>query len=293
MSPLSLWKSATAPTVRGLDASRREAVLLNTLVTFVAVGCLALATQIYPPLTGRATGLWLVWVAWTAGLTLGGLGAISLVRRGLHRYVAGGVIIVLTLFAFALLASAGLQSSVWPLMSAYCVVFAASTLGSRDALHVLVLQVAIAIAGAALEVGGTFPLTDAYETANDDGATGGAIGAILMFGLIAQTCWHYTRETELSIDDELSGAAENSPLRQLRTKTLTAREIEVVRLVAEGLPNDGIAKRLVISPRTVHTHVANALSKTGCANRTELGVLAVREGLAPITSAANSLPETS
>jgi DNA-binding NarL/FixJ family response regulator len=64
------------------------------------------------------------------------------------------------------------------------------------------------------------------------------------------------------------------------------REIEVVQLVAAGLSNDAIAARLFISPRTAQSHVANAIRKTSCSNRTELGVLAIREGLVPLEEGA-------
>ncbi|MDQ2894237.1 MAG: response regulator transcription factor [Actinomycetota bacterium] len=64
-----------------------------------------------------------------------------------------------------------------------------------------------------------------------------------------------------------------------RSGTLTVREVQVVRLVALGRSNDEISRELVVSPRTVHSHVSSALRKTRCANRTELAVLVVREGL--------------
>ncbi|MCA1706383.1 MAG: LuxR C-terminal-related transcriptional regulator [Actinobacteria bacterium] len=67
--------------------------------------------------------------------------------------------------------------------------------------------------------------------------------------------------------------------KRIRTLYLSERERDVARLVAAGLSNEAIADRLRVSPRTVQTHVANARKKSGCANRTELGVLAVREGL--------------
>lgn len=75
---------------------------------------------------------------------------------------------------------------------------------------------------------------------------------------------------------------ESSPdprLGEHRSGGLTVREVQVVRLVALGRSNDEISQELVVSPRTVHSHVSSALRKTGCANRTELAVLAVREGL--------------
>jgi NarL family two-component system response regulator LiaR len=60
---------------------------------------------------------------------------------------------------------------------------------------------------------------------------------------------------------------------------LTAREEEVLKLVAQGLPNQEIAERLVISERTVRTHVTNILSKLHLANRTQAALYALREGL--------------
>lgn len=62
-------------------------------------------------------------------------------------------------------------------------------------------------------------------------------------------------------------------------KRLTTREIEVVRLVAEGYTNRQIAARLHLSTRTVQSHVKAALKKTGSANRVQLAVYAVRAGV--------------
>ncbi|MGE3289059.1 MAG: LuxR C-terminal-related transcriptional regulator [Pseudonocardia sp.] len=56
----------------------------------------------------------------------------------------------------------------------------------------------------------------------------------------------------------------------LRSRGVTGREAEVLALVAAGLSNAEVAKRLYLSPRTVETHVANLLAKTGAASRTEL-----------------------
>jgi DNA-binding NarL/FixJ family response regulator len=61
---------------------------------------------------------------------------------------------------------------------------------------------------------------------------------------------------------------------------LTARELEVLGLIAHGLPNREIATRLVISEHTVHRHVSNILRKLGVASRTAAGAYAHRHGLA-------------
>lgn len=51
---------------------------------------------------------------------------------------------------------------------------------------------------------------------------------------------------------------------------LTERELEVARLMIEGLSNREIAERLFVSVRTVESHLASARRKTGSANRTRL-----------------------
>ena len=60
---------------------------------------------------------------------------------------------------------------------------------------------------------------------------------------------------------------------------LTEREIEVLRLVAEGLTNQEIAERLIISTRTVKAHVSHILAKLNLSDRTQAAVYAWREGL--------------
>jgi DNA-binding NarL/FixJ family response regulator len=60
---------------------------------------------------------------------------------------------------------------------------------------------------------------------------------------------------------------------------LTDREREVVALVAEGLSNDEIAERLIVSPATSKTHVSRAMVKLGARDRAQLVVLAYESGL--------------
>ena len=61
---------------------------------------------------------------------------------------------------------------------------------------------------------------------------------------------------------------------------LTDREREVLALVAEGLSNDEIGERLVVSPATAKTHVSRAMGKLGARDRAQLVVIAYESGLA-------------
>jgi DNA-binding CsgD family transcriptional regulator len=61
---------------------------------------------------------------------------------------------------------------------------------------------------------------------------------------------------------------------------LTPREREVVTLVAQGLPNIQIGRRLGISSHTAHFHVSNILFKLGVERRTGIAAFAIRSGLA-------------
>ncbi len=63
---------------------------------------------------------------------------------------------------------------------------------------------------------------------------------------------------------------------------LTDREIEVLRLLAQGLSNKDIADSLVVSVPTVRSHVTNILSKLNLSNRTQAVLYALREGIASL-----------
>lgn len=75
---------------------------------------------------------------------------------------------------------------------------------------------------------------------------------------------------------ELHGAAwdADNPFTQL-----SEREMEVLRQIADGLNNAEIAERLMISEKTVKSHVSNILSKLHLADRTQAAVLAWRKGI--------------
>ena len=60
---------------------------------------------------------------------------------------------------------------------------------------------------------------------------------------------------------------------------LSAREIDVLRLIARGMENAEIAEALAISPRTAKNHVSNILAKLGLPSRVQAAIYAVRRGL--------------
>jgi NarL family two-component system response regulator LiaR len=73
----------------------------------------------------------------------------------------------------------------------------------------------------------------------------------------------------------------NQPPKLPPTKDpLTEREVEILQLVAKGLTNDEIAEKLVVSEKTVRTHVSHILAKLQLANRTLAALYALKEGLA-------------
>jgi DNA-binding NarL/FixJ family response regulator len=63
------------------------------------------------------------------------------------------------------------------------------------------------------------------------------------------------------------------------SEPLTARELQVLQLVAQGLPNKGIARQLGISENTAKFHVASLCGKLGASSRTEAVTIAARRGL--------------
>ena len=81
--------------------------------------------------------------------------------------------------------------------------------------------------------------------------------------------------------DVIVMAADRSGDRTLE-EPMTSREIEVLELLTEGLPNKAIATRLGISDQTVKFHVSSICGKLGAANRTDAVRRAIRRGLVAI-----------
>jgi DNA-binding NarL/FixJ family response regulator len=78
--------------------------------------------------------------------------------------------------------------------------------------------------------------------------------------------------------DALLASAPAAPVAAV-SSTLTARELEVLRMMAEGAANKNIAWKLGISEHTVKFHVASILGKLGAGSRTEAVTIGVRKGL--------------
>jgi DNA-binding CsgD family transcriptional regulator len=84
---------------------------------------------------------------------------------------------------------------------------------------------------------------------------------------------------ELSIEDAIAYAQRGRGERKRNTSgwaSLTRAELDVVRLISEGLGNKDIATRLFISPRTVQAHLTHIYTKLGLTSRVQLAQEAAR-----------------
>ena len=79
--------------------------------------------------------------------------------------------------------------------------------------------------------------------------------------------------------DRRARGPRHAPEAPRETSGLTARELEVLRLISGGLSNQAIADRLCISEHTVHRHVANTLSKLDVPSRSAAVAQAAKLGL--------------
>ncbi len=127
------------------------------------------------------------------------------------------------------------------------------------------------VAPAALEDGWGQPVTWLREATGEFEATGHV--------KLASACRGILRKAGERVPRSGRGDAQVPP--QMRRLGVTSREMDVYLLVAQGLSNSEIAARLFISPKTVETHVASLVNKTGQAGRRELVAHAARSALHP------------
>jgi len=84
-----------------------------------------------------------------------------------------------------------------------------------------------------------------------------------------------------AVDAVLEAAGHRLPRRREGLSGLTAREVEVLILLARGMSNKQIAERLVITPKTAGNHVEHIYAKIGASNRAAAAMFAVQHGLLP------------
>jgi DNA-binding NarL/FixJ family response regulator len=84
-----------------------------------------------------------------------------------------------------------------------------------------------------------------------------------------------------AVDAVLEAAGHRQPRRREAPSGLTAREIEVLILLARGMSNKQIAERLVITPKTAGNHVEHIYAKIDASNRAAAAMFAVQHGLFP------------
>jgi NarL family two-component system response regulator YdfI len=94
-------------------------------------------------------------------------------------------------------------------------------------------------------------------------------GLVLLSTATAESLAAVYGDQPLEVEDEVS-------------EEITSRETDVLRMLAEGLVNKGIAARLGISEHTVKFHISSILDKLGASTRTEAVTLGIRRGLIPI-----------
>lgn len=87
-----------------------------------------------------------------------------------------------------------------------------------------------------------------------------------------------SRDEALALRKDAAQAAEEERQARAALQTLTSREREILKALAEGLDNEAIAERLGISERTVRNHVVALLDKLGVESRLQAVVLAARHG---------------
>jgi NarL family two-component system response regulator YdfI len=114
--------------------------------------------------------------------------------------------------------------------------------------------------------GWAYLLKENAETTEIAGVVRGVEAGLIVLDRSLSFMLHHTNETLYTQQDRDDG------------EPLTARELEVLQLMAQGLSNRLIAERLFISLHTVKFHVASILAKLGASSRTEAVTLGARRG---------------
>jgi DNA-binding CsgD family transcriptional regulator len=203
-----------------------------------------------------------------AGASFAALLVLS--RRGRQVLAARGLIVAYFAIIAWLFIAEGTEEPSAIILSALMVVTGGVLLGTRVSIPAVVLLTGTMLTVSAFESAKVLHVPAGHDIPGPFELLGFCGGlAILAVVLSARTS-----ERHSSVG-ELLGSATAEP--DDRIAALMVRELQVVRLIAAGKSNMVIAQELFLSPRTVHTHVSNALRKTGCTNRTELAILALSD----------------
>ncbi len=124
----------------------------------------------------------------------------------------------------------------------------------------------------------SFTIEDMVQDALEAGAIGYILKNVSIDHLVEAVRSAYNGQPTLSPEATLSLVKSKTGPLDLKPD-LTAREKQVLALMAEGLSNEEIADRLVISQATARHHVSACIRKLGAANRTDAAVIAVKHKL--------------
>jgi DNA-binding NarL/FixJ family response regulator len=147
-------------------------------------------------------------------------------------------------------------------------------------------QAALAAAEASARLGGLTPelaltlLAQADLAAAQDGRTGAAEERRRLTEALALYEQLGNAPDARRLRERLARAGQSRPAVASQPAGLSAREVEVLQLVAAGNSNRAIAQALVLSEKTVANHIANIFAKTGTDNRAAATAFAFRHGLA-------------
>lgn len=159
-------------------------------------------------------------------------------------------------------------------------------IGSAAAMREIIGQVHPARVIALSATSGTQDLEEELQAAVAAGASGfllkdtpvGDMAAAIR-SVATGGAWLSPRVAAIALDRLRRNLSDPREIPGTSGTSLSARELEVIRLAARGLDNAQIAAELWISARTVRNRLASALAKLGLRNRVELATYAVRHGL--------------
>ena len=122
----------------------------------------------------------------------------------------------------------------------------------------------------------------------------GAIGYLLKDTQADELCGaiHAAAAGQVRLAPQAAARLMNEVRTPENPDMLTEREIEVLRLLAQGQANKEIARSLHIAEKTVKTHVSNILAKLGLQSRTQAALYALRVGIASPQSTGTTGPAT-